>query len=112
MGKGSIKVLVGIGFGASFAGGLATGIFFSTPAARWLGESAITGAGVSARYLGRGAVQAARGAARAAESGYTRIRGREAYLERQIEALRDQITRLEERVPDSTTVSPEHNGSA
>lgn len=111
MGKGSVKILVGIGFGASFVGGLATGVFFSTPAARWVGESALTGAGASARYLGRGTVRAARVVARAAESGYTRVRGREAYLERQIEALRDQITHLEERVPDSG-VSPEHNGSA
>ncbi|WP_047865097.1 hypothetical protein [Rubrobacter aplysinae] len=101
MGKGSARVLVGFGFGASFVGGIATGVFFCTPAARWVGESAASGAGVSARYLGRGTLRAARGAARAAESGYTRVRGREAYLERQIEALRGQISHLEERVQDS-----------
>lgn len=101
MGNGSVKILVGVGFGASFVGGLATGIFFATPAARSVGQSAITGVGVSTRYLGRGTARAARGAVRVAESGYTRIRGREAYLERQIEDLRSQITHLEERVPDS-----------
>lgn len=91
-------------------GGLATGIFFATPAARSAGQSALTGVGASTRYLGRGTLRAARGVARAAESGYTRVRGREAYLERQIEALRDQITHLEERVPDAEASSPEHNG--
>lgn len=109
MGKSSVKILMGMGFGASFAGGLATGIFFSTPAARWIGKSTLTGAGGSARYLGRETVRAARSAARAAESGYTRVRGREAYLERQIEALRSQISHLEERVPESKP-SPEYNG--
>lgn len=47
--------------------------------------------------------------ARAAESGYTRVRGREAYLERQIQALRDQISRLEERVPEPED-HPEREG--
>lgn len=111
MSRGSVKILVGIGFGASFAGGLATGVFFSTPAARWIGQSALTGAGTSARYLGQGTVRAARGAARVAEAGYTRLRGREAYLEHQIDALRSQISHLEERIPDTET-SPEHNGKA
>ena len=32
------------------------------------------------------------------ESGYTRVRGREKYLEHEIEELRDQITRLEQRM--------------
>jgi hypothetical protein len=32
------------------------------------------------------------------ESGYTRVRGREKYLEHEIEELRDQITRLERRM--------------
>lgn len=111
MGKISVKILVGFGFGASFVGGLATGVFFCTPTARSVGRSAVTGAGTSARYVGRGTAQVARGMSRAAESGYTRVRGREAYLERQIDSLRDQITNLEERVPDPG-VSPEHNGKA
>lgn len=109
MGKGSVKVLVGLGFGGSFVGGLAAGIFFSTPAARWVGESALAGADTSARYLGKGTAHAARGVARAVEAGYTRVRGREAYLERQIDMLRDKITYLEERVPEEEA-SPEHNG--
>jgi hypothetical protein len=32
------------------------------------------------------------------ESGYTRVRGREKYLEHEIEELRGQITRLEQRM--------------
>jgi len=34
----------------------------------------------------------------ALESGYTRVRGRERYLEHEIEELRDQITRLEQKM--------------
>jgi hypothetical protein len=110
LGKGSVKFFVGLGFGASFLGGMATGVFFCTPTARSVGRSAVTGAGTSARYVGRGTVRAARGVSRAAESGYTKVRGREAYLERQIDSLRSQITNLEKRVPDSGF--PEYNGRA
>lgn len=109
MSNGSVKILVGLGLVVSFVGGLATGIFFATPAARSAGQSAITSLGVSTRYLGRGTARAARGAVRVAESGYTKVRGREAYLERQIEALRSQIINLEGRIPDSGG-DPEHNG--
>lgn len=110
MGKGSVRILVGAAFGASFAGGFATGVFCATPAARSAGQSALGGIGTSARYLGSGTVRAAKVFARTAESGYTRVRGREAYLERQIDALREQISDLEERVP-SHEGSPERNGS-
>lgn len=109
MGKGSVRFFVGIGFGASFAGGFVTGVLFATPAARSAGQSALAGVGTSARLFGGGTTRAARAMARLAESGYTRVRGREAYLERQIEALRAQISHLEERVPASET-SPERNG--
>jgi hypothetical protein len=34
----------------------------------------------------------------ALESGYTRVRGRERYLEHEIEELREQILRLEQRM--------------
>lgn len=109
MGKSSVKALVGAALGASFAGGFATGVFFATPAARSAGQSAMAGLGVSARYVGYGAGRTARTLARAAESGYTRVRGREVYLERQIQALRDQISRLEERVPEPEDY-PEREG--
>lgn len=111
MGKGSVRILVGAAFGASFVGGFATGVFFATPAARSAGQTALGSIGTSAHYLGSGSVRAAKVFARTAESGYTRIRGREAYLERQIDALRDQISNLEERVP-SQEGSQEHNGSS
>lgn len=109
MQKSSVRFLLGAALGASFTGGFATGIFFATPAARSAGQSALVGAGITARYLGHGAGRAARVTARAAESGYTRVRGREAYLERQIQALRDQISRLEERVPEPDDY-PEREG--
>lgn len=109
MGKSSVRFLVGAALGASFTGGFATGVFFATPAARSAGQSAVVGVGVTARYLGHGAGRTARIMSRAAESGYTRVRGREAYLERQIHALRDQISRLEERVPEPEDY-PEREG--
>ncbi len=69
----------------------------------------MAGLGVSARYVGYGVGRTAGMMGRAAESGYTRVRGREAYLERQIQALRDQISRLEERVPEPEDY-PEREG--
>ncbi|MBA2441005.1 MAG: hypothetical protein H0V53_01170 [Rubrobacter sp.] len=99
MGKVSTRILAGAALGAGFFGGFATGIFIATPAARSAGQSVLGGLGTSVRYAGRGAVRAVDGLGSFLESGYTRIRGREAYLEREIETLRDQITRLEQRVP-------------
>lgn len=80
------------------AGGFAVGSFAATPTARSAGQSALGGLGVSARYVGRAAVRGVHHFGTAVESGYTRVRGREKYLEHEIEELREQITRLEQRM--------------
>ncbi len=84
--------------GASFAGGFATGFFTSTPTARSAGRSMLMGLGISARFLARSTIRVIDVLGTFLESGYTRVRGREAYLEREIQELREQITRLEQRV--------------
>lgn len=94
--EGSTKFLVGVAFGA--AGGFVVGSLAATPAARSAGQGALGGLGASARFLGKNAVRAVDRLGSALESGYTRVRGREAYLEREIEELRGQITRLEQRI--------------
>ena len=96
MGRGSVKFLVGTAVGA--AGGFAVGAFVATPTARSFSQATLHGLGVSARFLGRITVRAADGLGSTLESAYTRIRGREAYLEHEIKELREQITRLEQRV--------------
>jgi len=94
--QGSTKFVIGAAVGA--AGGFALGAFFSTPTARSAGESVVIGISVSARFIGRTAVRTAHGLGSALEAGYTRVGGREAYLEHEIEELREQITRLEQRM--------------
>ncbi len=96
MGEGMTKFLVGAAVGA--VGGFAVGTFAATPTARSAGQSALGGLDVSIRFLGRSAVHAMDVLGDALESGYTRVRGRERYLEHEIEELREQITRLEQRV--------------
>lgn len=100
MGKVPTRILAGAALGAGFFGGFATGLLVATPAARSAGQSALGGLGTSARYVGRGSARAVDRLGSFLESNYTRLRGREAYLEREIEALRGQITRLEQRVPE------------
>lgn len=78
--------------------GFALGAFVATPTARSAGEIVIDGITISAHFVGRSAVRSFRGLGSFAEAGYTRVRGREAYLEHEIEELRDQITRLEQRI--------------
>ena len=96
MGDGMSKFLIGAAVGA--VGGFAVGAFAATPTARSASQSALGGLGVSVRYLGRAVVHAVDGLGDVLESGYTRVRGREAYLEHEIEELREQITRLEQRM--------------
>ena len=96
MGEGTTKFLIGAAVGA--AGGFAVGAFAATPTARSAGQSALGGLGVSMRFLGRTAVHAIDALGSVLESGYTRVRGRERYLENEIEELREQITRLEQRM--------------
>ena len=96
MGEGTTKFFLGTAVGA--ACGFAAGAFAGTPTARSAGQSAVGGVGYSFRFLGRGAVRAVKGLGPVIESGYTRIRGREKYLEHEIEELREQITRLEQRI--------------
>jgi hypothetical protein len=90
-----MKFVAGAVVGA--AGGFVVGSLAATPAARSAGHSMLGGLGISARYLGRSLIHAADGLGSALESGYTRLRGREAYLEREIEELRRQIRSLEQR---------------
>ncbi len=96
MGEGTTKFLIGAAVGA--VGGFAVGTFAATPTARSAGQSALGGLDVSIRFLGRTAVHAIDVLGDVLESGYTRVRGRERYLEHEIEELREQITRLEQRV--------------
>ncbi len=96
VGEGSTKFLVGTAVGATT--GFAVGFFAATPTARSAGHTAVGGLGTSLRFLGRGAARVADRFGTALESGYTRVRGRERYLEHEIEELRDQITRLEQKM--------------
>ena len=96
MGEGTTRFFLGAAIGA--VGGFAVGTVAATPAARSAGHTAVGGLGSSFRFLGRGAVKATHRVGNALESGYTRIRGRERYLEHEIEQLRRQITRLEQKM--------------
>lgn len=96
MGEGTTKFFLGTALGA--ACGFAAGAFAATPTARSAGQLAVGGVGSSFRFLGRNTVRAAKGLGPIVESGYTRVRGREKYLEHEIEQLRDQITRLEQKI--------------
>ncbi len=96
MGEGSTKFLIGAAVGV--AGGFAVGSFVTTPTAKSFGKSTLGGIATSASFLGHTSVKTIDRIGSALEAGYTRIRGREAYLEHEISELRDQITRLEQRI--------------
>ena len=96
MREGYAKFLIGAAVGA--AGGFAAGALAATPAARSAGQHALGGLGASARIAVRVLLQASDQAGSLLERGYTRVRGREAYLEHEIEELREKIRHLEQRV--------------
>ena len=96
MGEGTTKFFIGAAVGA--VSGFAVGTLAATPTARSAGQSALGGLDVSVRFLGRTAVHAIDAIGNVFERGYTRVRGRERYLEHEIEELREQITRLEQRI--------------
>ncbi len=96
MGQGTTKFLIGAVVGA--VSGFAVGTFAATPTARSASQSALGGLDVSIHFLGKTMVRAIDGLESVLESGYTRVRGREKYLEHEIEELREQITRLEQRI--------------
>jgi hypothetical protein len=96
LGERTTRFLVGAAVGA--VGGFAVGAFAATPTARSAGQSALGGLDVSIRFLGKRVVRALDALESVLESGYTRVRGREKYLEHEIEELREQITRLEQRI--------------
>ena len=96
MGQGTTKFVLGATVGA--VGGFAVGAFASTPTARSARESAFGGLDVSARFLGRSVIRAVDGLGSLVEAGYTRVRGREKYLEHEIDDLREQIARLQQRI--------------
>ena len=96
LGEGASKFVLGATVGA--VGGFAVGAFATTPTARSARESAFGGLDLSARFLGRTVVQAVDGLGSIVESGYTRVRGREKYLEHEIDDLREQIARLQQRI--------------
>lgn len=96
MGEGSTRFLVGAAVGATT--GFAAGFFVATPTARSVGKSTLVGVGEAARFVGQTALRAVDGLGHAFEAGYTRVRGREKYLEHEIRELREQITRLEQRM--------------
>ena len=96
MGEGSTKFLFGAALGATT--GFAVGFLAATPTARSASKSTLGSLGDAAHFVGRTAIQAVDGLGLVLESGYTRLRGREKYLEHEIEELREQITRLEQRI--------------
>ena len=96
MGEGSTKFLFGATVGATT--GFAVGFFAATPTARSASKSTVGGIGGAARFVGQTAIQTIHGLGLTLESAYTRVRGREKYLEHEIEELREQITRLEQRI--------------
>jgi hypothetical protein len=96
LGVGTTKFFIGAAVGA--VGGFAVGTFAATPAARSASQSALGRLDGSIRFFGRTVVQVVDGLGSVLESGYTRVRGREKYLEHEIEELREQITRLEQRM--------------
>ena len=96
MGEGSAKFLFGAALGATT--GFALGFFVATPTARSAGKSTLGGLGDAAHFVGQTAIRTVDVLGLALESGYTRVRGREKYLEHEIEELREQITRLEQRI--------------
>lgn len=96
LGQGTTKFMLGATVGA--VGGFAVGAFVTTSTARSARESALGSLDVSARFLGRVVVSAVDGLGSALESGYTRVRGREKYLEHEIDELREQIARLQQRM--------------
>ncbi|CAN5862129.1 hypothetical protein BH23ACT11_BH23ACT11_05560 [soil metagenome] len=96
MSEGSTKFLIGTLVGA--AGGFAVGSFVATPTAKSFAKATLGGIAISAVFMGKTSVKAVDSLGTVFESGYTRIRGREAYLEHEISALQEQITRLEQRM--------------
>jgi hypothetical protein len=96
VGEGSTKFLFGAAVGATT--GFAAGFFAATPTARSASKSTLGGLGDTARFVGQTAIRAVDSLGLVLESGYTRVRGREKYLEHEIEELREQITRLEQRM--------------
>jgi hypothetical protein len=96
LGEGTTKFLIGAAVGA--VGGFAVGTFATTPTARSASQSALGGLYFSIRFLSNTAVHAIDALSSVLEAGYTRVRGREGYLEHEIEELREQITRLEQRM--------------
>ena len=96
MGEGSTKFLFGAVVGATT--GFAAGFFAATPTARTVSKSTLGSVGDAARFVGRTALRTVDGVGLALEAGYTRVRGREKYLEHEIRELREQITRLEQRM--------------
>ncbi|MEJ7871358.1 MAG: hypothetical protein WKF67_03795 [Rubrobacteraceae bacterium] len=96
MGEGSTKFLFGAALGATT--GFAVGFFSATPTARSAGKSTLGGLGGATRFVGRTAIRTVDALGLVLEAGYTRVRGREKYLEHEIDELREQITRLEQRI--------------
>lgn len=96
MGEGTTKFILGAAAGA--VSGFVVGSVVSNPTSRSASSAAIHGAGISMRFLGRTLVSTADGLGSLLENGYTRLRGREAYVENEIKQLREQISRLEQRM--------------
>jgi hypothetical protein len=96
VGEDSTKFLFGAVLGATT--GFAAGFFAATPTARSAGKSTVGVLGDAAHFVGGTAIRTVDFLSLAIEAGYTRVLGREKYLEHEIEELKDQITRLEQRI--------------
>lgn len=96
MGEGYTKFILGAAAGA--VGGFVIGSVISNPNSRSASNTALKGVGISMRFLGGTFASAANVLGSFLESGYTRVRGREAYVENEIEQLREKISSLEQRI--------------
>ncbi|WP_119068589.1 hypothetical protein [Rubrobacter indicoceani] len=96
MSEGSTRFILGTAVGA--IGGFVVGSVAVSPATRTVGHSVADGLKGSARIARDVAAGTFRRLGFTLESGYTKVRGREAYLEHEIEELREKISDLESRL--------------
>lgn len=96
MSEGSTKLIVGVVIGS--VGGFVVGSVAASPATRTVGHSVAEGFRGSVRIARDVTGGTMRSLGLTLESGYTKVRGREAYLEHEIEDLREKISDLESRL--------------
>ncbi|MGI8649069.1 MAG: hypothetical protein ACR2KW_01635 [Rubrobacter sp.] len=96
MSEGSTKFILGAVVGA--VSGFVAGSVAVSPATRTVGHSVADGLKGSSKIVRSVASGTFRSLGSTIESGYTKVRGREAYLEHEIRELREKISDLESRM--------------